>query len=882
MKQIIRLIRISMKSLLKKNNGNKLLLLCTFLLFMIPTFLYNTTSEITESLKNQQNKVYGTFDEIYYRDTTFEAKRLSTKDLDELLSSYQYDSYGVFYTIDKQELEGNRYIYLGFADENALDLGCVTIDEGRYPEKSNEIALTFGTAKSLKVSNLGDPVIIDSKTYTLCGIIDDYGRLWPRGDLQNKNKVGTVNAFITSEYAFELSAEKGTGITEQILLKSKADIVNPNVDSERLFSNSNNSTSKPAFSVPASFMLIMYIVSLAIILSLLLLNRNTLIKRTQNYYLLGIPKNKIRLIIIFELLLISCVGALLGVVFGSLTTKYCVYYIIGKNALMLLSNSSIRLVLGSMLGLIVIYITYSSSVISNIGIDSNINSSLFNFNEKKRISFIKYDARRNIKTIIAVIILISISCTLVSYAVAYKKYYTEDVTEIADGYIQRDYDFQIVSNLINAPPLTDPKTGEQLTPIMFTNNYDKNGADEKLIDSIKKIDGVTNVKAYKENQLMNLILKQEQIDDYIDGTDGSIDGMYNESQFSLITDHNLIFNKFGYDSDDILISSEIVGYSEDYLKSLSDAVIDGEINIPKILSGEEVILRAPAYKLTQEDFGGMIMTGIIPIKYNDPQAKNLSSLKVGDEITLSGLLTEMDINGGVGEKDLDYFYRKDVKVKIGAIIRSIDGKLPSSKIGATFSVLTANDAFDVLGVPAKYSTISIYTDDKADNDNIASELSELCVGYPKMTLENWSSDIKSYKIYNMLVYIFAVTLIVIIVISSLILLSSQMYIKTKLSASSYSLFRINGLSFKKLLSSLCLQNILMFIIGSSISYPFTQQLIKKSMKLYSVNRVSIYLPSETHITVISFMLLIFVLSYIPSIICILKQKNNILKEIKPN
>ena len=551
MKQIIRLIRISMKSLLKKNNGNKLLLLCTFLLFMIPTFLYNTTSEITESLKNQQNKVYGTFDEIYYRDTTFEAKQLSSKDLDELLSSYQYDSYGVFYTIDKQELEGNRYLYLGFADENALDLGCVTIAEGRYPETSNEIALTFGTAKSLKVSNLGDPVIIDSKTYTLCGIIDDYGRLWPRGDLQNKNKVGTVNAFITSEYAFELSAEKGTGITEQILLKSKADIVNPNVDSERLFSNSNNSTSKPAFSVPASFMLIMYIVSLAIILSLLLLNRNTLIKRTQNYYLLGIPKNKIRLIIIFELLLISCVGALLGVVFGSLTTKYCVYYIIGKNALMLLSNSSIRLVLGSMLGLIVIYITYSSSVISNIGIDSNINSSLFNFNEKKRISFIKYDARRNIKTIIAVIILISISCTLVSYAVAYKKYYTEDVTEIADGYIQRDYDFQIVSNFINAPPLTDPQTGEQLTPIMFTNNYDKNGAGKELIDSILRIDGVTKVKAYKENQLMNLLLKQNQIDDYIDGTDGNIDGIYNMQQFFAINDFDFIFNRYGYSTDDI-------------------------------------------------------------------------------------------------------------------------------------------------------------------------------------------------------------------------------------------------------------------------------------------------------------------------------------------
>lgn len=880
MKQLLQLIKISMKSMLKKNIGNKLLLLCTFILFLIPAFLYNTTSEIATSLKNQQNEVYGTFDEIYYRDSAFEIKQLSKSDLDELLPAYEYDSYGVFYTVEKQELEGNRYLYLGFADENALDLGCVSLAEGRYPESNNEIALTYGIMKSLKISDIGDSVEIDGKVFTLCGIVNDFGRLWPHGEKQIKNNVAPVNAFITSYCTFELSAEKGTSITEQILLKSKPEIVNSNADSERLFSNSNNSTSKSSYSVPTSFMLLMYIVSLIIIISLLILNKKNLIKRSQNYYLLGMPQKKIRFLITFELLFISLIGILLGLIVGSIATKICVYYLIGEKAALHYKSNNIRLISGSILGLIIIYFTHTSSIISNIDLESDKRSSFYHFNENKRIGFLKYDTRRNIKTIIAVTVLISMSCMLVSYGAAYKKYYTEDVTEIADGYIQRDYDFQIVSNLINAPPLIDPETGEQLTPIMFTNNYDKNGADEKLVDSIKKIDGVTNVKAYKENQLMNLILKQEQIDDFIDGTDGNIDNMYNMPQFFDINDFEFIFNKFEYDPDDVWVSSEIVGYSEEYLASLSGFVIDGEINIPKILSGEEVILRAPAYKLTQEDFGGMILTGIIPIKYSDPQAINLSSLKVGDEITLSGLMTEQDLNGGVTEKELDSFYRKDVTVKIGAIIRSIDGMLPSSKMGATFSVLTANDAFDVLGVPAKYSTLSIYTDNKADNEKIAAELSELCVNYPKMTFENWSSDIRSYKIYNMLVGIFAVTFIIILIVSSLILLSSQLYIKTRLSASSYSLFRINGLSFRKLLASLSLQNIVMFIIGAILSYPITQQLIKISMKLYDINSVSIYLPMKNHIIVIVYILLIYIISSIPSVAYLIKQKNNVLKDIK--
>ena len=71
------------------------------------------------------------------------------------------------------------------------------------------------------------------------------------------------------------------------------------------------------------------------------------------------------------------------------------------------------------------------------------------------------------------------ACVLVSYGVAYKNYYVEDVTELAEGYIQRDYDFQVVSDYISAPPLdTDPETGEEMllcSDVYVECGYDSSG-----------------------------------------------------------------------------------------------------------------------------------------------------------------------------------------------------------------------------------------------------------------------------------------------------------------------------------------------------------------------------------------------------------------------
>ena len=64
----MKLIKISLKSLLRRNNGNKLLLIAICILTLVPMFLYNTTNSIIATVKEQRTAVYGIFDEIYYRE----------------------------------------------------------------------------------------------------------------------------------------------------------------------------------------------------------------------------------------------------------------------------------------------------------------------------------------------------------------------------------------------------------------------------------------------------------------------------------------------------------------------------------------------------------------------------------------------------------------------------------------------------------------------------------------------------------------------------------------------------------------------------------------------------------------------------------------------
>lgn len=876
MKHTLGLIKISAKSLLRKNSGNKLLLIAICILTLVPMFLYNTTNSIIATVKDQRTSVYGIFDEIYYREQVSELSAFTDETFEGLLPNYRYESYGAFYTAKTLPLEGNKSLNLGFADSEAIRIGCISIKEGRLPETDNEIALTEGVAQELGNYSVGQEITIENQMYSLCGIVNDFGRLWPRGELQIKDNITPVNAFITQN-RLEQVFEETHSITQQIVIIKKAGIVNSNDDTTRLFSSNKSFDVSENFSIPQSFMVLMYVISLLIITTILIMNKTKLLARIRNYLLLGMNKGSIFFILMFEMICILVIGAAVGSVLSFFASKACLHLLLNNKYSYPVFDFDMQLntalILSLCVGLIIAFTIYAAYIVKQTALDSEVSGRHYK-NTKARVSIFKLDMFKNRKAIIAIVLLISLSCTLLSYGIAYKNYFTEDVTETNSNYVENDYDFQFASKLINAPPLTDKVTGEQITPLLFTNNYEKNGADQDFIDSVASIPGVSKILSYRENQKMNLLVKAYSIDTYFDGSDSMPDGRYSMETFMQINNYNLIWDTFQYADDDVLICSEIVGYSQQSLEELKASVIEGEINIDKIMSGEEVILRVPAYKITEQDFGGTILRGIIPAEYDDPDAINMTQFKVGDEITLSGLLTDEPLNGGVAESDISLFYRKDVTVKIGAIIRSTDGKLISSRAGAACSILTANEALDELGIPAAYSVVSIYTDVDANNTLIAKELQVLGLDYPNMTFENWSSDVRTYKIYNLLVAIFAVTFMTILTVVTFTMLLIQLVIKTRLSLSTYTLYRINGLSFRKLIASLLLQLVAAFSIGAILSVPMTWLIIKKSFNI--LGAITHYFTQSDYLFVVLSVFVLMVVSFIPSLVILYKRKDNIL------
>ena len=289
MKHTLGLIKISAKSLLRKNSGNKLLLIATCILTLVPMFLYNTTNSIIATVKDQRTAVYGIFDEIYYREQVSELSAFTDETFEGLLPNYRYESYGVFYTAKTLPLEGNKSLNLGFADSEAIRIGCISIKEGRLPETDNEIALTEGIAQELGNYSVGQEITIENQTYSLCGIVNDFGRLWPRGELQIKDNITPANAFITQN-RLEQVFEETHSITQQIVIIKEAGIVNSNDDTTRLFSSNKSFDVSENFSIPQSFMILMYVISLLIVTTILIMNKTKLLARIRNYFLLGMNK----------------------------------------------------------------------------------------------------------------------------------------------------------------------------------------------------------------------------------------------------------------------------------------------------------------------------------------------------------------------------------------------------------------------------------------------------------------------------------------------------------------------------------------------------------------------------------------------------------------
>ena len=178
------------------------------------------------------------------------------------------------------------------------------------------------------------------------------------------------------------------------------------------------------------------------------------------------------------------------------------------------------------------------------------------------------------------------------------------------------------------------------------------------------------------------------------------------------------------DYDTEPFGTRIQTQSEDSLLSLSKYLIDGEIDIEKLNSGEEVILVAPeeiAFSIKYNSDGSYASYGLDYI--TDGYYANYSSgyteilrekmpFKAGDTVKLSMLFNFENKENKIleHEKAYDYEYeRYDREVKIGAIIsrntnNGFWNRLPM--------FLTTNRGISEFGCPLRYEFIDINTVDE--------------------------------------------------------------------------------------------------------------------------------------------------------------------------
>lgn len=881
MKRIKTLIKISLKSLLKKNRGNKLFLICIILMILIPTFLYSTTQSLMNQLEDSHKKVFGNFTDIYYdtidrNDTSLD---FSDEDLKSILPGFHYENFGVFYTTYKQELSNNKVLHLGYADNMALDLAEVTILNGTMPQSNDEIAITESIAVLLGNKIVGDTVEINRSTYSICGLIQDFGHLWPKGQIQIENNINPVNVFVINQVAGNILKESGE-LTRQILIVRQLGISNPIESNTYFYRNVNNSLeNQRKFIIPTGFRVLIYIASIIMLFMILTLNRYRLAKRIKIYHLLGLIKSEILLIVCFESGFLSIIGLSIGVIFGWVISifalKFISSFIDQLIPFVFDLNSAAILLLMLFIGICVIILFFNRYIVKKAIKEEHKEIKRYQ-SKTKKISLLKFELWQSRRSLILLTILIIFAFSLLSFGVFYGKYFSRDLLHVVPGTVPRDYDFQFITRIQPAPPLEKGKKA-----FYFTNTYEKIGATSDFIDELLMEPAVKSVKAYKEINKMHVLLKESQTDDYIDAYDAFFDGNCNQVMFTGIVDFNSIRKHFDYQDDEILISGEVLAYPPEVLKSLERSVIEGKIDIDKIISGEEVILRVPAFTITQMKDGGIARS---PASYLHEDAFNSTTFKVGDEIHLSGLFTDEMINGPVSEDQIELYYRHDAIVKVGAIIRSTDGLLPYKGTvgGRTFSILTVDEVLVKMNMPATYSVVSIYTKDGYS----VNELSQIITNYshkvPYMILQDWQADIQTYKVFNLMIYILVITLLIVLSLTTLVNLMSQLMIKTQLSMKNYALLRINGLSYWKLIRIWLFHVCIIIFTGCLLGVPFsflTIHFFGIQAKYDLLKKVIYYFPLINLVYVFLGILAISIFSMIPSLLYLKKHKDNVLYDI---
>lgn len=802
-----------------------LYIITTAIVVALPTILYNMSYNILNHAVEMNAEIYGRFTDIYYQMGKENHSFLVPETtMQEELAGYQYERAEQFVVVNRIVLEEDQRLCLGYGSEDAIAFAGIQLQEGHYPIKEKEIALTKTMMKALGVDEIGDSVKIDAESYVVSGIIKDYGRLWAKGEQQELDQAVTINGFLSAEEAQRIVDKNG--IDYHIWIFERTPDVEQSYDSNNryFFFNQNASVGKMVvFEIPAMFDWMMY--GFAIIMSYAVIGLYAKKEREQTHilYLLGMKKKSIRIYLILKYMGYSMIGVLFGCIIGVLGSKFSLKILSESTNISYPNQIDWRHVSIFLAVVLVIHLLIAISFIWHL-----MKEKVVLLKERKNPAYQKTGLRKmifweyieNKKMFFLLMSVITASLLLFLYSVQYQINFKNSSGYIEyDGKMPYDYDYgweTIVRQgddrkSLDQDTVIGTEDGQEFT---WVDSLELDGMEQETLEQLEKEDGVQKVLAYKQDSRCYVQLELERIDEYLDAFDYMLDGDFYST--SDIPDN--VKQYFEYSENNRYIPSCFMGYSEEELESFSQYVTEGEIHLDKILSGEEIVLMVPDYQLTDVD-GTVYM---LPVSPETNGAYEDTLFHVGDEVSLTELQTLQKYTGTITEKECtEFLKRRDFTVKIGAIIRSHIGWFDYS-LGPrkAYTFLTLNEAFQQYGLEdVTYSRVRVYTDPLSDSNELREIMAEYQGQLTTMKLTNLQEELTTYKQYKLCLESFTSVILIICILIMLVTFGSQMIEKTILYQRKYALLRICGMKRRTLEYCIAIQAFLIWICGVLVSIP---------------------------------------------------------------
>lgn len=779
-----------------KSRNSIMLFIGLIISVVFPIFIYMVTNSFMVSADQMASQIYGYFDNILYMEEGYVGSD-ETETVPNLISDYA-DIFGV---IRIYEVEEEEEITVGYIDNNGISLGCVRLLEGKLPEKKDEIAVCNSLIyKNDWKDKLGNPVTIGDKNYILVGIINDYSALWNKP--VNNNSIYIPNVLISDD---TIGENYNNIYQEHFLIKNSVNFdENIYLNNPNLISNVNRANNNSSSKYRLPFFVIILTTCCSLLLNIYIFNFYFEMEQRKMSLLRCLALNNVQLIwyTFAKVLIVALISIAVGILIGNggayLSVKLF-NHILNIDKQYVNSN---------------IYIWYSVLICFIISLIS-IYIVSYRIKRLNPLDIYRKGYRSEKKEVI-LILFSAFSMALFITLFVYMNNYAEQVSDVF-GKMPINYDYEFITDLnsvdvsyvddkgqtINIKTIPDDDT------VFYLPDYN-HIIPNSVIHDIEKESGVRNVSEYMEINNLYLYHAPPELNNKY------LNYFRNETMLdeSITSKFNLTEN---------ILKIQYMGYPEKEILDLKEYLAEGEINIDKIKSGEEVILMIPVYEF--EDLGdGYYQQNFIPYNQYENKSNQYKDtyFSVGDEITfLQFYSPDGELNGYIDRNQVnDCLQYKQYKTKVGAIIyERVKWFDNATQPPAAYTILGLNEAIINMDMFPEISRVQIYL-----NNNISYKDFDDTIRYYHEQLSDFSfrnnaAEMQEYREFKLVINSICLFLIITICIIIAIIMLIEDKINFESRRKYYGLLHINGLDNKRLSARHIMKAVKLQITALILSFP---------------------------------------------------------------